>query len=40
LKDKIEINQFKKEKKSELALSFETSDSGHELKTNLMEGKS
>jgi hypothetical protein len=43
LKEEIEINQFKKEKKikSELALtSFKTNDLGHESRTNSKKRKS
>jgi hypothetical protein len=40
LKDKIKINQLNKTQKlkSQLTLTFETSDSGYELKTNLIKG--
>jgi hypothetical protein len=40
LKDKIKINQLNKTQKlkSQLTLTFETSDSSYELKTNLIKG--
>jgi hypothetical protein len=34
LKDEIEINQFRKRKKNQLMLSFETHDPSHEPMTN------
>jgi len=40
LKDETKINQLKKIKKNQLTLTFETGDSGHEFKINLIEEKS
>jgi len=39
LKNEIEINQFKKNKKNQLAISFEISDSDYEPETNPIESK-